>query len=264
VSQTRLRIFAKGNVDVRDTLLFSKVGGVIQWNGINTLIRARFPGWVAQVKHETLARSDLLVESRGEIPKDLAAQALPLGAFPLESQYRSELLSWPADVVVLSVQPDVTNGLLRHRQLGYPFFGADSHEWTAEQRAWAKQHFAPAPYLTPAESAAQLTQVVKALQEKNPTTRVLIFNLSPFVPLEQVHCFRGIDEPLSVRSRRFGLALVGLSRELGVSVVDVDAVLAREGAAALKVDFLHLTGRGYQLIAEEVVRILEELGCFDG
>jgi hypothetical protein len=39
-----IRIFARGNADVRDSLLWSRVGGVLEWNGINEVLRARHPG----------------------------------------------------------------------------------------------------------------------------------------------------------------------------------------------------------------------------
>ena len=43
----------------------------------------------------------------------------------------------------------------------------------------------------------------------------------------------------------------------------VDSLLARKGADALKLDPVHLTPQGYRLIAEEVVRVLEDLGVLD-
>ena len=43
--------------------------------------------------------------------------------------------------------------------------------------------------------------------------------------------------------------------------MDVDAVLARAGADRLKYDMAHLTAGGCWLVAQEVVRILEDVGC---
>jgi lysophospholipase L1-like esterase len=39
--------------------------------------------------------------------------------------------------------------------------------------------------------------------------------------------------------------------------------LARHGAEALKIDPMHLTPQGYRLVAEEVVRVLDDLGVLD-
>ena len=57
--------------------------------------------------------------------------------------------------------------------------------------------------------------------------------------------------------------MIELSERIGISIVDVDAVVARGGADRLKFDPTHLTAEGNRLVAEEVVRILEDLGCFD-
>ena len=73
-----------------------------------------------------------------------------------------------------------------------------------------------------------------------------------------------MGEILSTRIRRFNLGLVELSEELGISIVDVDAIVARGGSDRLKLDTAHLTPDGYRLVAEEVARILDDLGCFEG
>jgi lysophospholipase L1-like esterase len=54
-----------------------------------------------------------------------------------------------------------------------------------------------------------------------------------------------------------------LSEETGVSIVDVDTIVARHGADALKIDAMHLTPEGYKLVAREVVRVLDDLGLFE-
>jgi hypothetical protein len=54
--------------------------------------------------------------------------------------------------------------------------------------------------------------------------------------------------------------LTDLSRETGISIIDVDTIIARSGADRLKVDAMHLTPEGYRLVAEEVVRVLGDLG----
>ena len=57
--------------------------------------------------------------------------------------------------------------------------------------------------------------------------------------------------------------LAKLVAAIEFSIVDVDRVVAGAGADRLKVDLFHLTAEGWRLVAEEVVRILEERGCFD-
>jgi len=91
---------------------------------------------------------------------------------------------------------------------------------------------------------------------------ILVYNVSAVVPGESIHCHEGLDEILSTRMRRFNVALAELSQRSGISVIDVDAVVARAGADRLKVDAVHLTADGSRLVAGEVVRVLDDLGCF--
>ena len=57
--------------------------------------------------------------------------------------------------------------------------------------------------------------------------------------------------------------LMELATRQDFSIVDVDRLMACAGAERLKVDMVHLKAEGLRLVAEEVVRILEERGCFD-
>ena len=70
-------------------------------------------------------------------------------------------------------------------------------------------------------------------------------------------------ETLSWRISRFNLALIDLARDLDFSIVDVETILARHGAERLKIDGIHITAEACRLIAEEVVFILGERGCFE-
>jgi hypothetical protein len=54
--------------------------------------------------------------------------------------------------------------------------------------------------------------------------------------------------------------LTELSESTGISIIDVDTIVARHGADALKIDAMHLTPAGYELVAYEVVRVLDDLG----
>jgi hypothetical protein len=258
----RLNIFAKGNVDVRDSLLYSAVGGKIVWNGINEIVRSQFPGHVVRVRHETCTRSDALTATDGTVPADLLEQALDLGPYPAEAQFSRRVFTPGSDVVVLSLQPDLMTSLVRHRRHGYLLFPYGQWAWPTAQRQWLVNHFEAAGFLEVSTAMEHLAKVCQEIQASTGA-HVLIYNVSAVVPGEQVHCYQGMGEAFATRIRRFNLALVELSERLGISVVDVDAVVARAGADRLKIDVLHVTAEGQRLVAEEVVRILQELGCFD-
>lgn len=259
-SVPRLTILAKGNADVRDSLHALHEGDAVAWNGINAVLRACKPGWTARIVHETITRPDAVIGATG-VPASLASRDLPLGPFPLASQFTTRLFDGNADVVVLSIQPDVMNHLAVARGDGHIFYPYGVDQWPEADRRWLAQTYTPSPPPAPETAMATLSAMIARIRAAGDP-RILVYNLSPIVPWERVHMYRGLGETLSQRIRRFNLALVDLSRETGVSIVDVDAVLARAGAERLKLDAVTLTAEACRLVAEEVVRILDDLGCF--
>jgi hypothetical protein len=259
-----LRIFAKGNVDVRDSLLWSRVDGVVQWNGINEIIRPRYPHVLAKIKHETCTRLDL-IPLPGEMPlqpPEEVATRLPSGSHPIARQHQTALFDAPVDVVVLSLQSAVTNALVRHRRDGWLLLPDDLESWNEENRRYLAAECEFAGLADIDATFERLRMLVAAVEEKLGA-QVLVYNLSPWTPGEKTHCWIGAEDSIGLRVQRFNLRLAALSAELGFSVVDVDRIVAGAGYERLKVDLFHLTPEGWRLVAEEVVRILDERGCFD-
>jgi lysophospholipase L1-like esterase len=255
----RLTIFAKGNLDVRDTLHSLRLGGATAWNGINEVLRVRRPAVVARVRHETWARSDVLLQGLDRPPEDLAQRGLPLGAHPLDSQFSQALFETDADAIVLSAQPDVNVTLARRRQDGLLFLANDREDWPAADQAWLRETCVPVGLLDPDASMANFARIIERIRQRADVP-ILIYNLSSVVPGEQVHVHEGLDDIVSTRIRRFNLGLIELSQATGVSIIDVDAIVARAGADRLKYDANHLTGEGCRAVAEAVVRVLDDLG----
>jgi hypothetical protein len=227
-----IRIFARGNTDVRDSLLWSRIGGVLEWNGINEVLRARHPGNIAKVRHETCARIDL-IPLPGETPPcppEELARRLPSGVHPIAHQHRSGLFDASADAVVLSLQSAVLSSLVRHRRDG----------WDVASRAWVQSE-CESVGLAPIEPTLQrLEQLIDAVRERLGVP-VLVFNPSPVIPGERTHCWLGADDALGLRVRRFNVGLVELSTRQDFSIVEVDRLMACAGAERLKVDMVHLS-----------------------
>jgi len=259
-----LRIFAKGNVDVRDSLLWSRVAGVLEWNGINEVLRVRHPRVLARIKHETCTRLDLIPlpgETPTRPPPEIARR-LPSGAHPIEGQLRTALFDAPAEVVVFSLQSAATNALVRHRRDGWLLLPDNLDSWDHESRRYLETECEYAG-LAPIEGTLQRLERLIVAVEERLGAHVLVYNLSPLTPGERTHCWLGAEDSLDLRVRRFNLGLAELSARLGFSIVDVDRIAACAGADKIKIDLFHLTAEGWRLVAEEVVRILEERGCFD-
>jgi hypothetical protein len=259
-----LRVFARGNVDVRDSLLWSRVGGAVCWNGINEVLRLAHPGVTARVRHETCARLDLLPLPGESLPAppEAIARRLPSGAHPIDRQQRTRLFDEPADVVVLSIQSLATNALVRHRREGWLLLPDDLESWDAASRAWLANECENAGLAPLGPAMERLERLIQAIEDRLGAV-VLVYNLSPIMPGERVHCWVGAEESLALRVRAINLALAELSSRLGFSVVDVERVCACAGADRVKVGLMHLTAEGWRLVAEEVVRILEDRGCLE-
>lgn len=264
-SRRIVRIFAKGNVDVRDSLLWSRVNGVLEWNGINDLLRARHAGVLAKIHHETCTRLDLIPlpgeASPRAVPAAVAAW-LPSGSHPIDHQQRTAMFAAPVDVVVLSLQSAATNALVRHRRDGWLLLPDEIESWDPEPRAYLERECEFAGLADIDTTMERLEQLVLAIEEQLGA-QVLVYNLSPVTPGERTHCWLGAEDSLSLRVQRLNLELARLSAQLGFSIVDVDRIVACVGADRLKVDLFHLKAEGWRLLAEEVVRILEERGCLD-
>ncbi len=259
-SVSRLTIFAKGNVDLRDSLHSLKIGGTLLWNGLNEILRSQHPATLVRVRHETWTRSDALLEASGTIPSTLAERVLPMGPYPLASQFSPAVFDTDAAVIILSIQPDLNSTLVRHRRDGFLFYPAGWRSWTPTDQAWLREAFTPLPPLDVRQSMSNLRTIIARIRARS-NAAILIYNVSSAVPGERVHAYDGLDEILSTRIRRFNLGLIELSQQTGISIIDVDTITARGGTDRMKYDALHLTGEGCRVVAEEVVRVLDDLGC---
>ena len=255
----RLNLFLKGNLDLRDSLHVFRSRGEVAWNGVNEIVRAHHPETLVRVRHETYTRSDAVLSANGLVPGTLSERSPPLGAYPLASQFSTAVFDVDADAVILSVMSDIMALVLQERTEGYRLYVGSTDDWSAEDKAWLRRSFALLPVLEVEESMDNLAKIIERRRRKFDAP-ILIYNVSSSLPGDRIHCYEGLEETLSTRIKRFNLGLVELSEATGVSIVDVDRVLARHGGDRLKIDALHLNAEGCRLVAEEVVTILADLG----
>ncbi len=257
----RLKIFAKGNVDVFDTLQVCRIGDLVVWNGVNQVLRERGMDVVARVQHETSTGARGLIHPPAT-DGPLAAQSEALGSYALASQASGELFATDADVIVLSVLADVAVRHYRSHETGAHVFVHHPSQLEAAARAWLGRTHAATDLPSAEETFDSLMRIIERVR-LNSQAPILIYNLSPLAPGPITHCFAGLQDSLATRIRRFNLMLVELSEKTGVSIVDVDSVVAKAGADRVKLDVYHLNGEGARLVAEEVVRVLQDYGLFD-
>jgi hypothetical protein len=254
----RLNLFAKGNVDVHDSLHSCRIGGEVRWNGINDVIRGRTDA-VVRLRHETWTRSDAVLEAGGTVPAEIAERKLFLGSYPAQSQFSTALFDSTADAIVLSILGETATTLVKHNRAGFLFYPSDKEQWSQADRDWLKADFTRLDLLDVATSMSHFRAIVGRIRERTDVP-ILIYNVSSIVPGETVHCLQGLGEIYATRCRRFNLGLAELSEEIGFSIIDVDSIIGRAGADNFKIDAMHLTPDGYRLVAEEVVRVLDDLG----
>jgi hypothetical protein len=254
----RLTLFAKGNVDVHDSLHSCRIGEEVRWNGINEVLRGRADA-VVRLRHETWTRSDAILVANGAVPVEFTERQLRLGPYPASSQFSAALFETTAEAVILSILGETATTLVRHNRTGFLFYPAEVENWSQADRNWLKSDFTRQDMLDVATSMDNLRKIIERLRERTEAP-VLVYNVCSIIPGETVHSLQGLGEIYSTRCRRFNLGLADLAEEIGFSIVDVDSIIGRAGADEFKIDAMHLTPDGYRLIAEEVVRVLADLG----
>jgi hypothetical protein len=182
-------------------------------------------------------------------------------SLPLESQYGRALFETPADAYVLSIQSDIATQLWRHRRDGFLFL---AYEWGAVERARpalaarrVRAHRRDRRRRVDAQPRDDRRAVARRERRADPGLQRVVGRAGRLGPQP-----RGPGRDAFDAHPRFNVALADLSARNGVSIVDVDAIVARAGADRLKLDAFHLNAEGCRLVAQEVVRILEDLGAF--
>lgn len=257
----RLTLFAKGNSDLRDCLLFLKQGDEVLWNGINTVVRERHPDYNVRVLHEPWTRSDALLAANGSVPLALEQARLPHTTHPLKYQFSNALFETHADIYLLSIIPDLLNTLARSRDDGHLFLPLATDDYDHLQRTWLRMSYEQLPLLDVDTALANFGMIVARLRERTEAP-ILIFNCSASLPGNTVFSHLGMADSLSTRIREFNLGLVRLSQQTGIAIVDVDLLFARHGANRMSFAPAHMTAEGCRVAASEVTRIMEAYELF--
>jgi hypothetical protein len=261
-----LRLLLKGNHDLTDSII-GQVGapqGAVPF--ISGLGREKYAGaFKIEVEHEPGGRSDLWLqqlEMKG-IPPEFLEQGLS-GPF-VAAQFKTVMLTDKPDVVVLSVQPDAVQTLYRHRSDRYLFQVLDdwAATWPAARRQWFLSQFEPVGLLPADQSKENLTRLIRAIKER-VDAHVIIYNCSTVDPADDVHdYFRHSDESLARRIHQLDLALMQISVQEGISIMDVDRRVAELGAGRHVPVALRYTPEASQAIGKEFFTVLGEIGFFE-
>ena len=108
--------------------------------------------------------------------------------------------------------------------------------------------------LDPAEFRTNMLEVIQTIKARYDA-RILAFNASTFDPEDATITFSRIDE--------LDLEIMRLSFDEGISVIDVDRLLAELGAGKHVPKALELSPRAQEVVADEFMRVVKDYGFFE-
>ena len=223
------------------------------------------------------SRSDLLLQTYAGVPEEFAEEVnmklgLPRTHFqPTLFEPRFTVKDLPGDratfpktVVVLSVLPDLSRTIYRHRETGY--LVDPGAAWLNNMKAalqdlsfvrWFSEHFERVGHISVEGFAENYRRLIPLIQQETRAS-VLVFNSLEIEPFDNTYDYSDRNVERATRRRRFNIALNELSRELGFHIVDVDRVLKTQGVDR-QVDFSHFPVERMRAVAEDALRTLREL-----
>jgi hypothetical protein len=223
------------------------------------------------------ARSDLLLQTHSGVSSEFADELRSRFNLPPES-FAPTLFephftvpglpfagSFPKTVVVLSILPDLSRSVYRHRLSGYLFDPGTA--WlnnltsalaNLSTATWFRDNFESLGRISVEQFALNYRHLIPAIKRETGA-HVLVFNSLEIEPLDTTHDYSLRNLSSASRRRRFNIALAELAQELDFHVVDVDRVLKEQGVAR-QVDFSHFPVDRMRAVAREAHDILRGLG----
>lgn len=104
--------------------------------------------------------------------------------------------------------------------------------------------------------------IVKAIKSRSDA-HVAVFNASSLDPNEQLLNYARGEITSVERIRRLNLELLRASMDFGVSIVDVDRVLAEIGAREHVRGALQYSDDALEIIGAELIRVTEDIGFYE-
>lgn len=262
-----LRVFLKADDAVTDSLLPRREEGGRLEHGVRDVLKERYQSaFDFELLQEPCGRTDLFLQqlSQVAVPESLRQEARAHGLNFLAEESRTQALAEQPDVLLLSLQPEVEHSLWQHRQSGYlvdlPAQWED--RCTAAQREWILQAFSSTGLLSVDQFRANMLQIIQAVKEQM-NAHLLVYNCSSVDPEDQVHNYHGVEDTMPVRVHRFNLALMQLSMLEGVSIIDVERLVAQLGGEQhVKARFCY-SNEALTSMAYELLRVLDDIGFFE-
>jgi hypothetical protein len=255
-----LRLALFETPDIVDGLFSREDEGHHLDKGIEAMVREMHDG-AFQFELETVPplRSDVLLQ---QLEGKSAPAALgELGVEPV----LTPIFDDSTDVIVFSIEPDVTHTeIWMHRDGDYlvDLSGTSIDTWTEVQREALASGWVRADHGDKGRYQQNLLSVVRALKERT-SAHLIAFNGSNLDPTDSTMNYAQVPETVSERIRRLNLALLNVSIEEGISIVDVDRIVAESGGNRRVKGALRYSADVSAAICREFLRIIEDIGFFE-
>ena len=268
-----IRILVKGQRDVIDSLLAIIEGGEKIDKGLQDLIDEKYDrAFQTEIIYEPGGRSDLWLQQLKEISfADEFHASEQLGNFSskqletlLIGQYPSLLLAPDIDVIVFSTQAEITKNLWQSRETGYlvDIYENWEYQLSEVEKQEFQQHFYPTGLLSAEQSQANFRQLFQVLKQRIDAY-IICYNCCDFAPSDHTTNYHNIGETLCLRIQKLNLALLKLSMQKGISIIDVESLLAELGAGQHVIAALNYSPEAYRTICQEFLRVIIDVGFFE-
>ena len=226
-------------------------------------ISKKYPSTTIQPILDRAGRSDHLLQklSGGSIPSELTDMGF--GGTFLKDQFSTPLADPSIDVVVLSAASDLEATNWVHRSHGWAVSPPTdwTEVWSDNLRGRFEQEFEETDLLTADEYTSAIRDVIARIREVTGAHVILLGTSTLGGELVSTYFDREDDHRL--RSHRFNAAQIRLSMALGVSVVDVDRIIANVGGATTVTAPLEYSAEAQDAIAADLVYVLHDIGFFE-
>lgn len=262
----RISVFLKGNEDLADALLAIGEGGQKLAKGLRQRVNEAYEGrFEVEVFQEPSGPSELLLASSSASSSEHYSLAASEGSpSVMELNPPTRLFRHASDVIVFSLEPEITRPLWSHKKTGFrvsPHPGWE-REWPPDQKQSFSEHYEPQG-LVPVERFRQgFARLVAEIKERL-AAHIIVFNCFAFDPNDRTRSYFGVQDTPALRALKFNIALIDISTEEGISIVDVDRVLAELGGASHVTEAFRYSPRACELIRDEFFRVLQDIGFFE-
>ena len=261
-----ISVFLKGNEDLADSLLAIGEGGQKLANGLRQRVNEAYEGrFEVEIFQEPSGPTELLLASSSPSSSGHYCLAGSEGNPSLmDLAPPTRLFQHASDVVVFSLEPEITRPLWSHKKTSFrvsPHPGWE-REWSPDQKQSFSDHYEPQG-LVPVERFRQGFARLAAEIKERMAAHIIVFNCFTFDPDDHTRSYFGVQDTPALRALKFNLALIDISTEEGISIVDVDRVLAELGGASHVTNAFRYSPQACELIRDEFFRVLQDIGFFE-